>query len=344
MKAVPLALVATFAGTTAFAQSPGEAADQQRAVVAAQVTAAAAVVSNAVVDVAPAFVLEASTKNDVASGQIGFQLRSWSLTVGASAPVGDTSSTRTLADLDGLRNKASGNAALIWSHWSIPDVASALTDACTAYAAEMAAATAGCTYLEIKRLSESGDPAAKAALKTIREHVKRGTVVFGGVRGKVAPEKFNFLNRSDLTAASEAHTSWSGSALAGLLFEDGLMISAAYTRQMVYEAGDQSQICESAGTPGAFQCDNHVVGRPTRERANQASVEIRKALGGSFAVSPKATYDWRRNVTGIVVPFYLLKSPAGGLSGGIALGWRSDTRALTASVFVGQVLSLITRD
>ena len=43
------------------------------------------------------------------------------------------------------------------------------------------------------------------------------------------------------------------------------------------------------------------------------------------------------------VPIYFLQAKSGGLTGGVTLGWRSDTKAFTASAFVGPVLKLLTR-
>ena len=317
-------------------------ADRQevRALTAAALNRTTAVASGSPVEAAPRVTLEGSAKSRVASGQLGVQIADLAVTVGASTPIGDSSEPATLADLDGLRNKASGTAAVLWSHWAVRDIGAVLSDACSRYAASIGqdVTKVDCDILALKR---STRPEARAALDAIVDRVRPGAAVFAAVRGRIAPESFRYLTAA-LEERSEHRTSWSATASGGALFASGLMVMAAYTRQVAYEPGGSRQICEPLGTDGALACAEHVIGPPVGAgRTHLASVEARRFFGDNLALSPRVTYDVRRAVTGIQLPIYFLKAADGGLTGGVTLGWRSDSNAFVVSATVGAVLGLI---
>ncbi|HEX4347776.1 MAG TPA: hypothetical protein VHZ73_09395 [Vicinamibacterales bacterium] len=325
------ALCLTLFAGRAIAQSDGRVA---RMAAAAALTKQAAVATASPIDVAPAFALDGSTSSDTASGQIGFLLGDFALTVGASAPFGGTGAA-TLADFDGLRAKANASAASAWQHWSVRDGAPQLDAACAA-----AGLPKGCSILELKR-DDSAE--GRAALKRALAAIDPGTLWFVGAAGKVAPEGFNYLSRTDLSARRDRRTSWSASAAAGVLARNGVSMTATYTRQRTYEAQSAVQLCRPGPSPASLVCDDEVIGGPgAPARTNQVSVEVRKVFR-AFGVSPKVTYNSLRNATGIQLPLYFLQDPSGGLRGGIILGWRSDTRAFTARAVVGQVLGMLTK-
>lgn len=300
---------------------------------AAALTAHTAPGSNGALDLAPAFALEGSASGETASGQIGVLVGDLGLTVGASAPFGG-SGTSTLADFDGLARKSTATAALTWQHWSVRDVTAQLDAACAA-----AGRAKGCSLLELKR---DDSPAARAALGRALAAIDPGTLVFAGAAGKLAPERFNYLTPDDLRPERARRTSWSASATAGVLSSGGVSAAVTYTRERTYSARNAVQLCRP-GPAGTALCSNEIVGGPGgASRTDRASVELRR-VQGAFAISPKVTYDSLRRATGVSMPLYFLHDPAGGLRGGIVLGWRSDTNAFTASAVVGEVLGVLTR-
>jgi hypothetical protein len=52
------------------------------------------------------------------------------------------------------------------------------------------------------------------------------------------------------------------------------------------------------------------------------------------------TFDFKSDVFGIDVPLFLVRNKEKQLSGGIRLGWRDDTDAFSAGVFVGKAFKL----
>ena len=47
-------------------------------------------------------------------------------------------------------------------------------------------------------------------------------------------------------------------------------------------------------------------------------------------------HDLRRGVTGVDLPVWLVRNPAGGLAGGVRFGYRTDARQMTAALFVSE--------
>ena len=78
------------------------------------------------------------------------------------------------------------------------------------------------------------------------------------------------------------------------------------------------------------------VGAPRSWERAVASVSGAWSIGGNGAVRLTISHDIRRAVTGIDLPVWVLHNPAGGLAGGIRLGYRTDSRAMTVALFVSQ--------
>lgn len=102
-----------------------------------------------------------------------------------------------------------------------------------------------------------------------------------------------------------------------------------------YKGQTKTQLCIPFGSGGALKCSDVVIGAPRKSIKAIAELEVRKYFGSNFLAIPRVSHDFRKTVTGVELPLYFLKDLKGGLNGGISLGWRSDERSITASVFVG---------
>jgi hypothetical protein len=108
--------------------------------------------------------------------------------------------------------------------------------------------------------------------------------------------------------------------------------------EQAYHARTAHDVCTPAafGPAGTESCASLVVGAPRgRERA-VATVSGAWSIGGNAAARVTLSHDIRRGVTGIDLPVWLLQNPAGGLAGGVRLGYRTDTREMTFALFVSQ--------
>jgi hypothetical protein len=72
----------------------------------------------------------------------------------------------------------------------------------------------------------------------------------------------------------------------------------------------------------------------------RVTLEVRRRFS-AFALSPWIQYDAIGHVTAVGVPVYFLRSDKGSLNGGVRANWRSDTKAVTLSIFVGTVLGTV---
>lgn len=315
--------------------------DENREVIAGALTRSADATNRSAVRANTIFTLEGTTKDKVASGQIGFQRGDFSLSLGLKGQL-DNSGESTFADLKGLRNKSTAELGVLWSHWTIVNPERLLTAACEQYSVAIAKKLEdiNCSLLALRR---DTSPAGRATLKRILRQIDPGTIYFAGGNVALGREKFKYVNVPDLTARTESHNSWSVTATGGVLTEGGILWAAHYTHEVAYQAGDQAQVCSPVGSAGSLQCANKVIGAPARDASEIIGGETRKFFGTRFAINPRLNVDLREKTTGVEVPLYFLRNSEGGLTGGVSVGWRSDNKELTVSAFVGQVLGLITR-
>jgi hypothetical protein len=139
----------------------------------------------------------------------------------------------------------------------------------------------------------------------------------------------------------ETHTSWSIALSGGVLTRNAIWLSGQYTHAVNHAAAPATQVCSPLGDTPSLQCGNRVLRAPSRTASEIVGGEVRKFLNRRFAISGRLHYDFKEEVTSLEVPLYFLRNSDGGLTGGVSIGWRSDTDALVASAFVGQVLGLV---
>jgi hypothetical protein len=307
--------------------------------------------STSTVQAAPALTFESSKDDKLVRGQVGLQYRRLTLTVGAKANVSkdtDPNTTTLLADLNGLRNKTTGEWTVYVSHWlgDAGDPAVALDGPCREYA-ETTGKTEGKDFrCRLGWFEKDTSAAGKRAYNEILDAIAPPTIVFFGTSGSMSPETFKFVDKTALKDTQENHTSWSVAGVIGVALRTNTVLVGSYRREVAYKGKDQVQVCTAAGQAGpSTTCVQKVLGSPGNpDKKNVGSFETKQFFGSNFAVAPKINYDFTNHVTGVQVPIYVLQDKsAGGLTGGIALGWRSDTKEFTASAFVGPVLRLITK-
>jgi hypothetical protein len=313
---------------------------------------ASGVSSSASVKAAPVISLEGTTDDKLVRAQVGVQHRGFTFTAGAKANVGDDPSKSTaLADLDGLRNKTTGELGLLWSRWLAGysgDVNTVLDPVCARYAkatGRTEGPAAGQFRCRLGWFRTDRSPAGQAAYNELVAALTPGKIVFAGVNGSIAPESFAFISADTFAEQpAQKHTSRSFSVVAGVAFETNTVTTLSYAHEVAYEAGDEADVCSPSASGGSLKCVQAAVGPPgDPRRTNRLSFEVKQFLGTNVAFAPKFNWDVDESVVGVELPIYFLQAKDGGLTGGVTLGWRSDTKAFTASAFVGPVLKLITR-
>ncbi len=184
-----------------------------------------------------------------------------------------------------------------------------------------------------KRLTTQHPHDATRLLKGVP--VSLGDLSVWGFTGKVDFTNFDYVNPVTLASVSEQKTPWSAGLYAMYYPIDStnlITLSAKYRDD--YQAQDSATLCPSpAGAP--LKCITGAVGAPKHVTRELLSAEYRKSFG-LYAVAATVTYDAKNDVTGIDLPIYFVPDATGGLTGGIKLGWRSDTKDTTAGVFIGK--------
>jgi hypothetical protein len=153
-----------------------------------------------------------------------------------------------------------------------------------------------------------------------------------------APKTFDFLTSGLFTKDKQRHSAVSVAASAGWLpLRPGFyFVALTYRYERSFTSSAVQDICLPLGSAGASRCQSSPVGPPQREISNIAQIEVRKYFdGGALAVNPRFSRDFKQKISGFELPFYFLKDEKGTLNGGLTAGWRSDTKSVTVTAFLG---------
>lgn len=162
------------------------------------------------------------------------------------------------------------------------------------------------------------------------------TLVLGGI-AKLGQEKFDYVDPGSLAQLSDTKTQWGlGGFVAWQPPGASFLLAVTGQYQEAYEAADEQVLCPPGGPSSS--CVNGAIGPPHLTHKKLVSIELRQDFG-PFAIAPMVTYDFGDDVTGVDVPVYLFNRDKGALTGGVRVGWRSDTDAVTVGVFLSQPFS-----
>lgn len=125
-----------------------------------------------------------------------------------------------------------------------------------------------------------------------------------------------------------------------------------YSRQRSHEGQPKVAICKTSPTADAYiTCPSGSLGAPTDEKFNIVSAEWRHSFD-TFAIAPTLSYDRSSKIRALALPFYvaLFNRSNGvfgkgkpGLTAGVQLGWRSDTKG-SFGVFAGTPFTMVKAD
>jgi len=256
-----------------------------------------------------------------------------------SGPISKSASETKLATLNGLTDQAKVSVSL---HWMYPRPetrffnANVFRDALIKQARIEHPGKDASSGVVLDELSSAGQTQVLADIG-----LGKGIWLFGAEGTYSAPQTFNFVIPETLGSAHERHDGYSVAASFGWLPlrpTGQYYIGATYTRVQKFEAPDSQQICVPFGVGAALTCSDVVVGGPEKKVKNVGQLETRMYFyGGQLAINPRLSHDFAKGITGVELPIYFLKDATGVLNGGLALGWRSDTREYTVSAFVGSM-------
>jgi hypothetical protein len=164
-----------------------------------------------------------------------------------------------------------------------------------------------------------------------------GAGAFYSFTGTFSEPRFAYRDSTTLGRRSVEHAAYAIESGGGRRWSSVSLYGGVRWEQ-AYRARTSHNVCSPAtfGPAGTETCADMVLGAPrSRERA-VASVSGAWSIGGAGAARLTISHDIRRAITGIDLPVWLIANPAGGLAGGVRLGYRTDSRAMTVALFVSQ--------
>lgn len=271
----------------------------------------------------------------------GFAFHTFSL--GATSPADTKGKVSPVATLDGLVDNTSIelNYRRLGARGQVRDVAAAM-DICREARAR----------IEAKSQAEQ-DAAPKGCREQVRTFAPEryvefdeqlfkptGAISIFNLNAKVGTKAFDFVDAGTLAQLSDRKTSWSAAAsMTWYFLSNSSLVTVTAKQQEAYEDQDEATLCPAGAGP-VLKCVTAAVGAPSKVTRSLVAAEVRRGFG-SYAIAATATYDVKNDVYGVEVPIYLIPGDKGALTGGLKVGWRSDTKDVTAGVFVGKAFSTL---
>lgn len=161
-----------------------------------------------------------------------------------------------------------------------------------------------------------------------------------GAKVKYGVRQFSFRDPDTLASQEQQESPWSASAYAFYVFGQN-SIGGGIELQHSYKEQQQVQICTDLPMHiGVSTCSNGRIGAPVQRQRRLAFLEMHhNQRQRQFAISPRISYDIEKGETGLNVPVYLIRNQDGLLTGGIQVGWQSESNEMSVGFFVGQAFS-----
>jgi hypothetical protein len=173
--------------------------------------------------------------------------------------------------------------------------------------------------------------------------VSWGTPVLVTARTKVGRQKYEYVRSPLFNDENSVYTSYAVTGALGVIIPSGDLLQASFQYQKAYYEQDSEQVCSPIDNSTSTHCRDIAVGAPNLQRKKIVQIEGRIFPTLSVGFNPRFAYDFEKSAVSLQMPIYMFHAKEGGLNGGIAAGWRSDTRAFKVSLFIGQVFTLIAR-
>ena len=163
--------------------------------------------------------------------------------------------------------------------------------------------------------------------------------IWGG-GGKVGVEQFKYLDPTSFDSIKTDKSPWS--IYGHVFFKRGAdAYGLGFDFQESYRAQPTSTVCRpSEADPSISICNDGAIGAPMRQRRKIVYLEYNHhRRGDAFAISPRLSYDFEKEETGIHFPAYLIRDEKGLFTGGIQIGWQSESDEVVTGIFVGKAFS-----
>lgn len=155
--------------------------------------------------------------------------------------------------------------------------------------------------------------------------------------GTFSQPGFAYRDTALFTRRSVGHTAYAIAGGGGYRWS-AVALQGELRWEQSYRAQASETVCSPAafGPAGTTTCANMVLGAPSTSEHAVASVSAAWSLGGTGAARLIVSHDLRHGVTGIDLPVWVMTNAAGGLAGGVRIGYRTDARQMTVALFVSE--------
>lgn len=163
-----------------------------------------------------------------------------------------------------------------------------------------------------------------------------------GLSGGLSMTKYTFRLAPELKEDSDTRTDASATVRVGLYRPTiGFVIGSLGWQKTSSPGADPVSLCQPLEGTNASTCSQAVLQKPGGSKTSKvAALELRRKLAGDVTIAPKVQRDIERKVTAVIFPVYFMKDTKGSLIGGLRGSWRSDTKAVVISLFVGGAFAL----
>jgi|GEM_PF-5361588 len=170
------------------------------------------------------------------------------------------------------------------------------------------------------------------------ENAGRTFWISGGAT--IGNDDFKYIDPSDLSSKTTNEFEYKAEISATYsAFKSNTSVTLGAELQSAFDQADESISCLT--DPNGVKCVSGRPMQPVREDNILAYAEARKIINlgtdgliPKIGLAPRITHNFDKNLTGVSLPIFLIPKD-GGLSSGLQLGWRSDTDAVSAGIFVG---------
>jgi|CXWL01.1.fsa_nt_gi hypothetical protein len=279
-------------------------------------------------------IFEGTSKDKVGTASLDWKSGTSSFRFKASGPIDEKTSEAVPLTLEGFSNKASLELAYSKLSWGKVPARDIVEAKAICRRVGLSFDKGECFEDDIRQRSADDADAFRDYL-----HLDDPLWFWGG---SLSGARGAFKWSESISAESQkaSHNDWAVVARAGLFTTSFGFVIASYTYEKAFTGKDAQQICAPvAAGASSLKCQSVVVGAPTEGTAKIIRLESRRLLSSGVAINPFFQYDTVTKRKSVVVPVYFLRGDKGP-TGGVRGGWRSDTKEVSISVFIGAAFSL----
>lgn len=197
-----------------------------------------------------------------------------------------------------------------------------------------------CTLNNVRTVFKD-DPRVANFTELFVDPSRLGTMTLS-VAGGIGVTDFSYFHPQTLAAEESRSTSPSASALWGYhvpATKQFYSLEAKFTK--TYKDAKEGTRCPAPNGSAPLICASGPMGAPVLTTSHLLTGEVRQQFSDTNkAMGIKLRRDFKRKLSAVEIPYYVLSDGTGGLTGGISLGWTSADKRANISFFIGQPFSL----